>query len=168
MRKKQFYVGKSASFTLAFILVLTFGAFVLTKNVAAQAAANKAINAYIKKQTGDGSSEYRQARKVIYADVDHDGDKDAVVHYTLEGMGGGNSFAQMLAVFTNQKGIYKFAAEEVVGGKFFEHTSTLVSVKNGMILLDTEACEEPPQGLCENPLKAKAAFSFGSGKLTKL
>lgn len=167
MDKKLFGIRKSAAVNFAFILAAALGSFVLAQSAAAQTAANKAINAYIKKQTGD-ASEYKAARKVIYGDVDGDGDKDAVVQYTLEGMGGGNSFAQMLAVFTNQKGVYKFAAEEVVGGKFAERTSALMSVKRGKIMLDTETCEEPPQGLCENPTKGNAAFSFAKGKLKEL
>src|SRR5262249_51182799 len=72
-------------------------------------AAEKAINAHILKEArSQGAAEYREARKVLFGDVDGDGDEDAVAQYTIEGMGGGNSFAQMLAIFTNQKGVYSF------------------------------------------------------------
>jgi hypothetical protein len=132
-------------------------------------AANKVINAYIRKEAkSSGAVEYKEARKVIFGDVDGDGDNDAVVQYTLEGFGGGNSFGQMLAVFTNQKGVYKFAAEEVVGGKNAECTSQLKSITKGKILLSTESCPEPPQGICENPKKGKATFVFSKGKLKEL
>jgi hypothetical protein len=105
---------------------------------------------------------------VIFSDVDGDGDKDAVAQYTIEGIGGGNSFAQMLAVFTNQKGVYRFATEEVVGGKFAFRTSRLTSVENGKIFLSTESCAEPPQGLCDNPKKGQAIFTFNNGKLKEM
>ena len=132
-------------------------------------AAEKAINAYIRKEAkSQDGTEYREARKVVFGDVDGDGDKDAVVQYTIEGMGGGNSFEQMLAVFINQKGVYRFTAEEVVGGKFAYRTSELTSIENGKILLSTEACAEPPQGLCDNPKKGQAIFTFNKGKLKEM
>ena len=114
------------------------------------------------------ADEYREARKVIYADVNHDGKKDAVVQYTLEGFGGGNSWGQMLAVFIKKGSTYKFLAEEVIGGKLSDHTSDLKSVTNNQIILTTEACPEPPQGLCEKPKKGKSVFTFSNGKLKEL
>ena len=132
-------------------------------------AAEKAINAHIRKEArSQGGVEYREARKVLFGDVDGDGDEDAVAQYTIEGMGGGNGFAQMLAIFTNQKGVYSFATEEVVGGKFAYRTSKLTGVENGKILLSTETCAEPPQGLCDNPKKGQAIFTFNKGKLKEL
>jgi hypothetical protein len=124
-------------------------------------AAEKAIDAHIRKEAKSQSgAEYREARKVVFGDVDGDGDDDAVAQYTIEGMGGGNGFAQMLAIFTNQKGVYRFATEEVVGGKFAYRTSKLKPVENGKIMLSTETCAEPPQGLCDNPKKGQAIFTF--------
>jgi hypothetical protein len=132
-------------------------------------AAEKAINDHIQKEAkSQGAAEYREVRKVIFGDVDDDGDKDAVAQYTIEGMGGGNSFAQMLAIFTNQKGVYRFATQEVVGGKFAYRTSTLTNIENGKIILSTETCPEPPQGICDNPKKGKAIFTFNQGKLKEL
>src|SRR5262245_18940452 len=132
-------------------------------------AAEKVINAHIRKEAkSQGAAEYREARKVIFGDVDGDGDDDAVAQYTIEGMGGGNSFAQMLAIFTNQKGVYSFATEEVVGGKFAYRTSKLTSIENGRIYLSTETSAEPPQGLCDNPKKGQAIFTFNKGKLKEL
>jgi hypothetical protein len=144
--------------------------FAVNHSISAQtSAAERAINAYIQKEArSQGGAEYEEARKVMFGDLDGDGDKDAAVQYTIEGMGGGNSFAQMLAVFTNQRGVYRFAAEEVVGAKFAERTSTLDSISNGKILLSTESCAEPPQGLCENPKKGNTVFTFKKGKLKEL
>jgi hypothetical protein len=132
-------------------------------------AAEKAINSHIRKEAkSQGAAEIIEKRKVIFGDVDGNGDKDAVAQYTIEGMGGGNSFAQMLAIFTNQKGVYRFTTEEVVGGKFAYRISNLTSVENGKILLSTETCAEPPQGLCDNPKKGQAIFTFNKGKLKEL
>jgi hypothetical protein len=132
-------------------------------------AAEKVINARIRKAAkSQGAVEYGEARKVIFGDVDGDGDDDAVAQYTIEGMGGGNSFAQILAIFTNQKGVYRFATEEVVGGKFAYRTSKLTNIENGKIILSTETCDEPPQGVCANPKKGRAVFTFNKGKLKEL
>lgn len=147
-----------------------FCLFAFPQSISAQtSAAQKTINAYIRKEAkSQNAAEYREARKLLFGDVDKDGDKDAIVQYTIEGMGGGNSFAQILAIFTNRNGVYKFATEEVVGGKFGDRTSTLMNVNDGKILLSTESCPEPPQGLCDNPIKGKATFSFNKGKLKEL
>lgn len=162
--------GKSTGIRLTIMLAIMFCFFGFTESTSAQtSAAEKAINPYIRKLAkSQGADEFREARQVAFGDVDGDGDKDAVVQYTIEGMGGGNSFAQMLAVFTNQKGVYKFATEELVGGKLAYRTSNLTGLKNGTILLSTESCPEPPQGLCDNPKKGKAIFTFNKGKLKEL
>jgi hypothetical protein len=66
--------------------------------IAAQANLEKTIERYVEK-IRDDASEYKEARKILYGDVDGDGTKDAVVQYTLEGAGGGNSWGQSLVVF---------------------------------------------------------------------
>ena len=132
-------------------------------------AAEKVINAHIRKEAkSQGAAEIRERRKVLFSDVDADGDEDAVAYYMIEGMGGGNSFAQMLAIFTNQKGVYRFTTEEVVGGKYAYRISKLTNIEHGKIILSTETCAEPPQGLCDNPKKGRAVFTFNVGKLKEL
>ena len=84
------------------------------------------------------------------------------------GFGGGNNWAQMLAVFKNDKGVYKFAAEDSIGGKLLEKSFTLNKVVNRKIYLDTLSCPEIPQGICENPKKGRAIFVFRKGKLQEL
>ena len=73
----------------------------------------------ISKRSKKIRTEYQEARKIVYGDVNGDGTKDAVVQYTLEGAGGGNSWGQSLAVFLSKKGEYRLAGDETVGGKFF-------------------------------------------------
>jgi hypothetical protein len=146
------------------LLLIVILSFIASTTTFAQSA-NSVINKYIASQATDGAVEYKKARIVVYGDVNGDKKKDAIVQYTLEGFGGGNSWGQSLAVFINTGKTYKFLGEEVVGGKFAEYTSTLKSVANNQINLITETCAEPPQGLCENPKKGKAVFVVKNGKL---
>ena len=86
--------------------------------IAAQANLEKTIDRYIEKIRED-ASEYTEARKIVYGDIDGNGKKDAVVQYTLEGAGSGNSWGQNLVVFLNKKGVYKASGDETVGGNSF-------------------------------------------------
>lgn len=159
------------------ILYLLIGGFsiICTAEIAAQpilsktaSELRKTVSAHIAGQAkAQEAQEYHAARRIRLGDLDGDGDRDAAVQYTLEGAGGGNNFAQMLAVFINEKGRYKFAAEEVAGGKMSFYTSTLKSVAKRKITLATDSCPEPPQGMCKNPKKGIAVFFFRRGKLVK-
>ncbi len=152
-------VAKHTLFAFAAVLILT-----VSGEVKAQANLNKAIAAHIAKVSGD-ASEYKEARKIIYGDVDGDGTKDAVVQYTLEGFGGGNSWGQNLVVFLNNKGAYKMAADETVGGKFFRSFDVL-KVENKLIIGKTETCpDDQPQGLCENPAKKQVKYVLDGTEL---
>ena len=126
----------------------------------------KAITAHINKVKED-ATEYKEARKIVYGDVDGDGVKDAVVQYTLEGFGGGNSWGQSLAVFLNKKGAYKLAADETVGGKFLR-SFAVQRIVGKQIVGATETCPEgDPQGFCKNPAKGQMKFALVSGKLVE-
>lgn len=130
----------------------------------AQTNLQKAIKNHIEKVRED-AVEYRQVRKIIYGDVNGDGSKDAVVQYTLEGAGGGNSWGQSLAVFLNKKGVYKMSADETVGGKFFR-SFTLQKIVAKQIIGASEICpEDEPQGLCKNPKKKRVKYVLLNGKL---
>ena len=140
-------------------------AFLLFASTEANAQSlQKAITAHINKVKED-ATEYREARKIIYGDVDGDGAKDAIVQYTLEGFGGGNSWGQSLAVFLNKKGAYKLAADETVGGKFLR-SFTVLRVANKEIVGATKTCPDgDPQGICKNPAKGQMKFVLTNGKL---
>lgn len=154
-------VVKSTIFAFVATLILT-----ASNEVKAQTNLNKAIAAHINKVRED-ASEYKKARKIVQGDVDGDGTKDAVVQYTLEGYGGGNSWGQSLAVFLNKKGVYKLEADETVGGKFFR-SFTVLKVENKTITGKTETCpEDEPQGLCENPAKKNVKLVLLKGKLVE-
>jgi hypothetical protein len=147
-----------------FLAVFTLLFFSAPKRIAAQANLQKAIKNHIEKVQED-ADEYKKARKIVYGDVDGDGVKDAVVQYTLEGFGGGNSWGQSIAVFLNKKGVYKMSADETVGGKFFR-SFNLQKVVGKQIIGATETCpEDGPQGLCKNPKREQVKFILSSGKL---
>lgn len=149
------------------LLLSVFAAAVVlsvSAEIKAQASLPKAIAAHINKNIEDGS-EYKENRKIVYGDVDGDGVKDAVVQYTIEGVGGGNSWGQYLAVFLKKKGVYKVAADEVVGGKFFRGF-ILQKVVGKKIIGATETCpDNGPQGICQNPAKGQTKFALANGKL---
>lgn len=147
-----------------FALIIFFVGLGTEQRVFAQKSLQAAVNQYTAKQAKEQDAAVA-GKKITLADIDGDGDKDAVVEYTLEGFGGGNNWTQSMAVFVNQKGVYKFADEATVGGKFFTHTSTLDNISKGDISFNTETCAEPPQGMCENPIKGKLKFYFDRGKL---
>lgn len=155
---------KSCFLVITFLSIIVLNA---ANNTLAQSA-NSVINKYIANQATDGAVEYKKARVVVYGDVNGDKKKDAIVQYTLEGFGGGNSWGQNLAVFINTGKTYKFLGEEVVGGKFSTHTSTLKNVTNNRINLTTESCPDGQQGLCKKPKKGRAVFVIKNGKLKEL
>ena len=148
-----------------FLLCLVGMGFLLAPTpIVAQANLQKATDRYIEKVRED-AAEYKEARKIVYGDVDGDGTKDAVVQYTLEGAGGGNSWGQSLVVFINKKGVYKASGDETVGGKFFR-SFDLLKVVGKEIVGATETCpEDGPQGLCENPKKKQVKYVLLNGKL---
>lgn len=79
----------------------------------------KSINLFISRQArAKKGEEYQGARKIIYADVNKDGRKDAVVLYTLESFDGRNNYIQYLAIFVkNKNGSLENAKVEIIGGK---------------------------------------------------
>ena len=155
--KSKFFLGNLIAFCSVVI-------FLSPAAIAAQANLEKTIDHYIEK-IRDDASEYAEARKIVYGDVDSDGVKDAVVQYTLEGAGGGNSWGQSLVVFLNKKGVYKASGDETVGSKFFR-SFTLQKVAGKQIIGATETCpEDYPQGLCENPKKKQVKYFLLNGKL---
>lgn len=80
--------------------------------------------------------EYREARRMVAGDLDHDGQADLAVQYTLESMGGSNAYRFYLAVFVKQRGQYVYAASRQVGGKL-QREVTLQAIKDDKVLFDT-------------------------------
>lgn len=63
----------------------------------------------------EGGDEYKDARRVLLADLNGDGNNDAVVLYTIEGQGGGNGYFQSLATFYARPDGWGFRGKIVVG-----------------------------------------------------
>ena len=131
-----------------------------SSDVIEQANLQKAVAKRINKVSKD-ASEVKESRKIVYGD----GLKDAVVQHLIEGFDGGNSWGQSIAVFLNKKSVYKMAADETVGGKFFR-SFDLLKVARKEIIGATETCpRDTPQGLCKNPIKKQAKYVLLNGKL---
>jgi hypothetical protein len=149
-------------FVKLFVLGLTGIGILVAPCVISAQTLEKAIAAHIEKVRAD-ATEYEEARKIVYGDID--GSKDAVVQYTLEGFGGGNSWGQSLAVFLNRKGVYRLIDDTTVGGKFFR-SFTVEKVVGKEIIGTTETCpKDEPQGLCKNPAKQQIKYILLRGKL---
>ena len=96
-----------------------------------------AIDSYIAHQAKrERGEEYRDARKVVTGDLNHDGEPETVVLYTIEGQGGSNLYIQYLAVFVRKNGKLAPLTHADVGGKSTRGVE-LTSVENNSILLDT-------------------------------
>lgn len=159
MKSNKSLIAKSSLFIFAGTLFL-FAA----SDIKAQANLQKAIARHIEKVRED-ATENIEARKIVLGDVDGDGKNDAVVQYTLEGAGGGNSWGQNLVVFINKKGVYRASGDATVGGKFFR-SFDLLKIVNKEIIGATETCpEDESQGLCANPKKAQVKYVLLTGKL---
>jgi hypothetical protein len=129
-------------------------------------AAQKIINRYIAGVARtSGASEYKEARKIVYGDVDGDGDADAAVQFTIEGMGGGNNYAFYLAIFRNENGKLKPLTDEVVGGKLNRNV-TLQKIDDRKIYLDTDEYAEN-DGACCPSIKGKTVYILKNNKLTE-
>lgn len=104
------------------------------------------------------ADEPKQFRKIAYGDFDGDGDEDAVVQFTLEGMGGGNSWSLNIAAFRNNDGQFEAVTDEVVGGKLYR-SFDLTTIQNRGIVGQIEICgEEDFQRACfegEKPLRRR-------------
>jgi hypothetical protein len=83
-----------------------------------KAQALKAIDNYVKGVVEiKNASEYKEARLIVYGDIDSNGREDAAVQFTVEGEGGGNYYAFYLAVFKNVDGKLELITDKSVGGK---------------------------------------------------
>ncbi len=114
-----------------------------------------------------GGEEYKEARIVVYGDIDGDGTGgDAAVQFTLEGMGGGNYYAFYLAVFRNENGNLKPLTDSAVGGKL-SRAVTLKQIKDKKIYLDTKGYAEN-DGACCPSIKGQTVYILKNRKLLEV
>ena len=132
----------------------------------AQARDRAVISRFIAGQASKlGGQEYREARKMVAGDLNHDGVPDAAVLYTLEGIGGGNNYTQYLAVFLRDKdkGLLVPAAHATVGGKLYRE-ARLQSITDGAILFNIVSYEEKDAACCPSK-KGATRYVLADGKL---
>lgn len=82
--------------------------------------------------------EHKEERKIIYGDLDNDGDDDVAVLSLLGFKTGGNFYVQSLAVFRNNEGKYNAITDTDVGS-FSKGYAELKSIKNGTIIVEVDA-----------------------------
>lgn len=135
---------------------------------AQNSAENRVITRFIAKQArSEDAEEYKNARKIIRADLNRDGKTDAIVLYTLEGFDGSNRYAQYLAAFTQtRRGTLRFAAGVPIGGKNNRGVE-LKSVGNGKINLITLKYL-PSDGSCCPSKKGFARVVLAKNKLIEI
>lgn len=112
------------------------------------------------------ADEYKEARKIIYGDLDGDGDEDAAAQFTIEGMGGGNNYAFYLAVFRNENGKLKAVTDDAVGGKL-NRDVTLTKIENGRMLFDTKEYDAD-DGACCPSIEGKTSYILENDKLKEV
>lgn len=98
------------------------------------------FNQYIKKRIKeidpDGYAyEYEEARQYYVGDINLDKIPDAIVLYTIEGVGGGNNWYRHLVMFINDGNKFTALNHVVVFGTF-EGQAELVGIKNGYVIFD--------------------------------
>ena len=113
-----------------------------------------------------GGEEYREARKIVTGDLNGDGRADAAVLYTIEGAGGGNNYAQFLAVFVrDEEGQLAPAAHASAGGKLYREAH-LVSITDGAVLLNVVNYAEKDAACCPSK-KGTTRYTLVDGKLVE-
>ena len=111
------------------------------------------------------ADEYKEARKIIYGDLDGDGDEDAAAQFTIEGMGGGNNYGFYLAVFKNDNGKLTAVTDTAIGGKLNRDVS-FTKIENGKMLFDTKDYDED-DGACCPSIEGKTAYVLEEDKLVE-
>lgn len=124
---------------LKFVFLICILFLALIQSISAQnSGQEKLINSFITEQAvKNNAEEYKDARRIIRADLNRDGKKDVIILYTLESFGGNNNYLQYLAIFIEKRnGKFQYAANKIIGGKN-QRVVELASVRNGRINFDT-------------------------------
>jgi len=148
-------------------LCICTAALIASHDVYSQDNTNETITRFIARQAkANDADTYPEARKELSGDLNRDGKRDIVVLYTLEGFGGGNNYAQYLAVFLGYGRAYRHAANTVVGGKL-NRSVELRSIVGSTINLNTKEYRSNDPACCPT-LSRKTRFVFRRGKLTEI
>jgi hypothetical protein len=125
------------------------------------------VDHFIAKQAKqENGEEYKDARKMLLGDLNHDRVPDFAVLYTIESQNGTNNYLQYLAVFIRAKGKLVPAAHTVVGGKLNRDVD-LQSIKNNVIHFKTLSFRASDPASTPSK-KGTARFVLIKGKLKEL
>lgn len=128
---------------------------------------NQEIKAASDKSNSHCGSEKEANRHVHYSDLNQYGVKDALVLYTVEGVGCGNNYWSSLAVFYKSGKDYKLADAKKIGGKWGPHVEPdSLGYRNGLIHLVVLEHAEKDASCCPS-IKRKAFYLIQNGKLTE-
>ena len=137
-----------------------------------EAHIKKYIDAYEAKYCTDAppgntcrGTEYKDARRFYFGDIDGDGREDIAVLYTIESFCCGNNYYFFLAVFLNKGNKFEFAASTHVGGKG-ERSVDFNAIKDRKILLTTEEYL-PDDAMCCPSGKGKTTYRLKNGRLVE-
>ena len=111
----------------------------------------------------DGGAEYAEARVVQELDLNADGAQDALVLYSIEGQGGGNSAVQTLAVFHSEEGGYALRASTVVNG-----SATGVKLLAPQTIAVSSLTLGPDDPMCCPSVESLQKFSWNGQELVEL
>ena len=136
-----------------------------TPQVAAPVAGlQAAIEAHIQQEIArDGGAEYAEARVVQEVDLDADGAQDALVLYSIEGQGGGNSAFQTLAIFHSEAGGYALRASTVVDG-----SATGVKLLAPQTIAVSSLTLGPDDPMCCPSVESLQKFSWNGQQLVEI
>ena len=112
------------------------------------------------------AEEYKEARKILYGDLDGDGDEDAAAQFTIEGMGGGNMYNFYLAVFKNENGKFTAVTDEPIGGKLNRDVE-FTKIENGKMFFDTKGYGKD-DGACCPSIAGKTSFVLEGNKIVEV
>lgn len=111
-----------------------------------------------------GGTEYKDARKMLYGDLNQDGQIDLTVYYSIEGIDGGNNHFEYVSVFLANNGVLKPTTSVEVGGDGLYRQVSLVAVKNNYIELKT-LDYGPDDARCCPSIEGKNFYIFENGSL---
>ncbi|WP_178129036.1 hypothetical protein [Pseudomonas sp. ANT_J12] len=124
------------------------------------AAISNAINVATREEGGD---EYQEGRKILRADLNGDGQDDALVIYTIEGQGGGNGSFSSLGIFYSNNGAFDFKGSTVVNGAV-----TDLQVLDDKTISVSSLEVGPEDARCCPTLESKQTYRWDGNRLEEL